>query len=278
MQIMNGKNLKKKQLLELKEQLLQLNEKLGLAVVQVGNDEASKVYVRQKKNTAEQLGYTFYHIQLDEKISDKELIDEIQKLNHNSLIDGILVQMPLPNHINASKVQDSVLANKDVDGLNAYNAGKLLKHEEGLLPCTPSGILSLLKEYQIPIAGKHVVIVGRSELVGKPLALLLLNENATVTICHSKTVDLKKYTAMADILISAVGKKDLIRGEMVKDGSVVIDVGITRVDGKLYGDVAFDEVSSRCSYITPVPGGVGPMTVSELGYNVYKAHMKRYHK
>ena len=186
--------------------------------------------------------------------------------------------MPLPNHINASKVQDSVLANKDVDGLNAYNAGKLLKHEEGLLPCTPSGILSLLKEYQIPIAGKHVVIVGRSELVGKPLALLLLNENATVTICHSKTVDLKKYTAMADILISAVGKKDLIRGEMVKDGSVVIDVGITRVDGKLYGDVAFDEVSSRCSYITPVPGGVGPMTVSELGYNVYKAHMKRYHK
>lgn len=278
MQIMNGKNLKKKQLLELKEQLLQLNEKLGLAVVQVGNDEASKVYVRQKKNTAEQLGYTFYHIQLDEKISEKELIDEIQKLNHNSLIDGILVQMPLPNHINASKVQDSVLANKDVDGLNAYNAGKLLKHEEGLLPCTPSGILSLLKEYQIPIAGKHVVIVGRSELVGKPLALLLLNENATVTICHSKTVDLKKYTAMADILISAVGKKDLIRGEMVKDGSVVIDVGITRVDGKLYGDVAFDEVSSRCSYITPVPGGVGPMTVSELGYNVYKAHMKRYHK
>lgn len=278
MQIMNGKNLKKKQLLELKEQLLQLNEKLGLSVVQVGNDEASKVYVRQKKNTAEQLGYTFYHIQLDEKISEKELIDEIQKLNHNSLIDGILVQMPLPNHINASKVQDSVLANKDVDGLNAYNAGKLLKHEEGLLPCTPSGILSLLKEYQIPIAGKHVVIVGRSELVGKPLALLLLNENATVTICHSKTVDLKKYTAMADILISAVGKKDLIRGEMVKDGSVVIDVGITRVDGKLYGDVAFDEVSSRCSYITPVPGGVGPMTVSELGYNVYKAHMKRYHK
>ena len=275
---MNGKNLKKKQLLELKEQLLQLNEKLGLSVVQVGNDEASKVYVRQKKNTAEQLGYTFYHIQLDEKISEKELIDEIQKLNHNSLIDGILVQMPLPNHINASKVQDSVLANKDVDGLNAYNAGKLLKHEEGLLPCTPSGILSLLKEYQIPIAGKHVVIVGRSELVGKPLALLLLNENATVTICHSKTVDLKKYTAMADILISAVGKKDLIRGEMVKDGSVVIDVGITRVDGKLYGDVAFDEVSSRCSYITPVPGGVGPMTVSELGYNVYKAHMKRYHK
>ena len=278
MQIMNGKNLKNKQLLELKEQLLQLNEKLGLAVVQVGNDEASKVYVRQKKNMAEQLGYTFYHIQLDEKISEKELIDEIQKLNHNSLIDGILVQMPLPNHINASKVQDSVLANKDVDGLNAYNAGKLLKHEEGLLPCTPSGILSLLKEYQIPIAGKHVVIVGRSELVGKPLALLLLNENATVTICHSKTVDLKKYTAMADILISAVGKKDLIRGEMVKDGSVVIDVGITRVDGKLYGDVAFDEVSSRCSYITPVPGGVGPMTVSELGYNVYKAHMKRYHK
>ena len=278
MQIMNGKNLKKKQLLELKEQLLQLNEKLGLAVVQVGNDEASKVYVRQKKNMAEQLVYTFYHIQLDEKISEKELIDEIQKLNHNSLIDGILVQMPLPNHINASKVQDSVLANKDVDGLNAYNAGKLLKHEEGLLPCTPSGILSLLKEYQIPIAGKHVVIVGRSELVGKPLALLLLNENATVTICHSKTVDLKKYTAMADILISAVGKKDLIRGEMVKDGSVVIDVGITRVDGKLYGDVAFDEVSSRCSYITPVPGGVGPMTVSELGYNVYKAHMKRYHK
>ena len=278
MEILNGKELKKKKLLELKEQVLKLSQPLGFAVVQVGHNEASNVYIRQKEKMAEQLGYEFYHISLEEDILEDELIQTIQELNEDEKVHGIIVQMPLPSHIDAKKVQDAVNPEKDVDGLNALNSGKLLKQEEGLLPCTPSGIITLLHAYQIPLCGRHAVVVGRSELVGKPLALLLLNEDATVTICHSKTEHLEQYTKMADILISAVGKKDFIRADMVKEGAVVIDVGMNRVDGKLYGDVKYDEVAPYCSYITPVPGGVGPMTVLELGENVYRAHQKQLKK
>lgn len=278
MEILNGRELKKKQLEQLKEKLLKLQQPLGFAVIQVGHNEASNVYIRQKQKMAENLGYHFYHISLEDDILQEELIHVIQELNEDVSIDGILVQMPLPKHIDAKIVQDAIDPEKDIDGLNALNGGKLLKGEDCLLPCTPSGIMTLLHEYQIPICGRHAVIVGRSELVGKPLALLLLNENATVTICHSHTQNLEQYTKTADILVCAVGKKDLIRGDMVKEGVVVIDVGMNRVDGKLYGDVTYDEVAPHCSYITPVPGGVGQMTVSELGENVYRAHQKRIKK
>ena len=278
MEILNGRELKKKQLEQLKEKLLKLQQSLGFAVIQVGHNEASNVYIRQKQKMAENLGYHFYHISLEDDILQEELIHVIQELNEDVSIDGILVQMPLPKHIDAKIVQDAIDPEKDIDGLNALNGGKLLKGEDCLLPCTPSGIMILLHEYQIPICGRHAVIVGRSELVGKPLALLLLNENATVTICHSHTQNLEQYTKTADILVCAVGKKDLIRGDMVKEGAVVIDVGMNRVDGKLYGDVTYDEVAPHCSYITPVPGGVGQMTVSELGENVYRAHQKRIKK
>ena len=283
--LLNGKALSEKIYSNIKEEVDKLNRKPHLVVISVGNDSASQVYIRNKKKACEKVGMTFEHIQIDNSKFEgmKEtmmqvLAMQIQELNEDEKVHGILVQMPLPSHIDAKKVQDAVNPEKDVDGLNALNSGKLLKQEEGLLPCTPSGIITLLHAYQIPLCGRHAVVVGRSELVGKPLALLLLNEDATVTICHSKTEHLEQYTKMADILISAVGKKDFIRADMVKEGAVVIDVGMNRVDGKLYGDVKYDEVAPYCSYITPVPGGVGPMTVLELGENVYRAHQKQLKK
>jgi methylenetetrahydrofolate dehydrogenase (NADP+)/methenyltetrahydrofolate cyclohydrolase len=269
---MDGKKLKEKTLNKLKEEIKDLDTTLGLAVIQVGNDEASNVYVNQKRKMAIELGYKFVYKIFSSNISQANLIKEIDILNKDDSIHGILVQMPVPEHIDPKAVQNSIDPAKDVDGLTYLNSGRLISKEDGLKPCTPKGIIALLEEYNIPIEGKNAVVVGRSMLVGKPIANLLLNKNATVTICHSKSKDVKKYTKSADIVVVAVGKPHFLTADMVKKGAVIIDVGISRVDGKLYGDVDFEEVSKKASYITPVPGGVGPMTVAELACNVYEAY------
>lgn len=278
MKLLNGKELRNKMLEKLKDRISAYNEKLGLAVIQVGNDEASNVYVGQKEKLANELGLKFIHIKLSSDVSQEKLENEIIKLNNDNDIDGILVQMPLPKHLDASKAQNLIDPNKDVDGLTYVNAGKLIQKVNGLVPCTPKGIIDMLDAYSIGIEGKRVVVIGRSVLVGKPIANLLTNRNATVTIAHSKTKDLAKLCKKADIIIAAVGIKHFVTADMVKKGVVVIDVGINRENGKLYGDVDFDNVSLKSSYITPVPGGVGPMTVYELCSNVCDAHDLRNRK
>lgn len=276
MELLDGKVVKAKLLEDLKEKINKLDTKLGLTVIQVGEDPASSVYVRQKNKMAENLGFNFNHIKLDENIKEEDLLNIIEKLNKDDNVDGILVQMPIPNHLNAKKVQNAILPCKDVDGLTDINMGRLSHNIDSLVPCTPMGIIELLKYYNIDISGKNVVIIGRSDLVGKPLASLMTNNDATVTLCHSKTKNLSFYTKNADILVAAIGRANFIKKEDVKDGAIIVDVGINRMeDGKLCGDVLFEEVKDKASYISPVPGGVGQMTVAELGYNTYKAHIIR---
>ena len=276
MELLDGKVVKAKLLEDLKDKINKLDTKLGLTVIQVGEDPASSVYVRQKNKMAENLGFNFNHIKLDENIKEEDLLNIIEKLNKDDNVDGILVQMPIPNHLNAKKVQNAILPCKDVDGLTDINMGRLNHNIDSLVPCTPMGIIDLLKYYNIDISGKNVVIIGRSDLVGKPLASLMTNNDATVTLCHSKTKNLSFYTKNADILVVAIGRANFIKKEDVKDGAIIVDVGINRMeDGKLCGDVLFEEVKDKASYISPVPGGVGQMTVAELGYNTYKAHIIR---
>lgn len=275
MELLDGKNLRKLKLEELKKKLEEIDKQLGLAVIQVGEDEASKVYVSQKEKLATELGYKFIHTKLSANTTNEEVISVINELNNDDTIDGILVQMPLPKHLDEILIQNSVDPNKDVDGLTFINAGKLVHSEEGLVPCTPKGIIDMLDHYEIGLEGVNAVVIGRSVLVGKPIATLLTNRNATVALCHSKTKNLGDITRQADIIICAVGKKHFLTEDMVKDGAVVVDVGINRVDGKLYGDVDFENVKIKCKYITPVPGGVGPMTVYELCSNVLDAHKLR---
>ena len=272
---MNGKILRDKKLIELKERIRELDSQLGLAVIQVGNDEASKVYVRQKEKIALELGYKFVHKVFKEDVEQDKLIRYIKKLNKDESIDGILVQMPLPKHLDSSVIQNTIDSYKDVDGLTFINAGRLVQGMPSLVPCTPKGIIDLLDEYKIKLEGSQVVVIGRSVLVGKPMANLLTNRNASVTICHSKTKDISLYTKNADIVIVAVGKAGYLKEDMVSPDTVVIDVGINRVNGKLYGDVDYENVSKVASHITPVPGGVGPMTVYELMHNVLVAHNLR---
>lgn len=272
--ILEGKTLKENILNDLTNEISNLDIKPTLVVIQVGEDPASKVYVSQKEKMANRVGFNFIHEKLDETITEEELIDIINKYNKDNNVDGILVQMPLPKHINESNIQNAIDYNKDVDGLTDINAGRLLHNKDTLVACTSLGIIELLKYYNIDITSKNVVIVGRSNLVSKPLYSLFINESATVTMCHSKTVDLVKYTKQADILVVAVGKKHLITKDMVKENATVIDVGINRVDNKLYGDVDFDNIKDIAN-VTPVPGGVGQMTVAMLGKNVQKAYCLR---
>jgi len=273
--ILDGKKLRDKKIAFLEEKLLELKEQLGLVVIQVGEDEASNVYVKQKEKLAKKLGYYFIHKKFPKETTTEELINYIDYLNSLDNIDGIIVQMPLPDHIDSSMVQNAINSYKDVDGLTYINHGKLLHGEESLYPCTPKGIIDILDEYEIPIEGANAVIIGRSILVGKPLSLMLTNRNATVTLLHSKSKNIEYYTKNADILIAAVGKKHFIKEDMVKNKSTIIDVGINRDNGKLYGDVDYENVYPKVNYITPVPGGVGPMTVYELMNNVYIAHNMR---
>lgn len=272
MKLIDGKKIKKEILDELKDEVSKLKEKPNFVVIQVGNNEASNVYIKQKAKMAEYIGYGYTHMKLAENISEDDLLKEIDKLNKDKNIHGILVQMPLPNHIDTNKIQNAVIPEKDVDGLSDMNAGILFHGKDTLYSCTPYGVMELLKRYKINVEGKHAVVVGRSNLVGKPMSIMLTNAGATVTLCHSKTKNLEKYTKKADILIVTVGKPKIITADMVRRGTVVIDVGINRLDSGLCGDVDFENVSKKCSYITPVPGGVGPMTVAMLGSNVLKAY------
>lgn len=270
--ILDGKSIKSKILDELKEEVSKMEEKPSFVVIQVGDNPASNVYIKQKGKMAEYIGYGYQHIRLDENITEEELLSRIDELNKDKNIHGILVQMPLPSHIDTNKIQNAVLPEKDVDGLSDMNAGMLFHGKDALFSCTPYGVMELFKRYDISVTSKHVVVVGRSNLVGKPMATMLTNEGATVTLCHSKTVDLAKYTKDADILIVTVGKPKLITEDMVSDGAIVIDVGINRLETGLCGDVDYENVSKKAKYITPVPGGVGPMTVAMLAMNVLKAY------
>ena len=272
MTILDGKRIKEEKLVKLKKEISILERAPGIAVIQVGNNEASNVYIRNKKNTAEELGCKFHHIKFDEDVKEEEILTKIDELNNDRQIDGILIQMPIPNHLNTSFIQNRVSSVKDIDGLTDINAGLLMHNKMSHIPCTPKGIMEMFNYYNIDLKGKHVVIVGRSELVGRPLMSLMLNNNATVTVCHSYTSNLKNITTLADILIVAVGKKHIITEDMVKDGAIVVDVGINRIDSKLYGDVDYDNVKNKCSYITPVPGGVGQTTVLSLYQNLLKAY------
>ncbi len=244
----------------------------GLAVILVGNSPASKTYVSNKEKTCRELGMHSILVELPQSVSEGELLNKIDELNHDETIHGILVQLPLPKHINEIKVLETILPEKDVDGFHPVNIGRMMTGQDAFIPCTPYGIMEMIDDIEVDIAGKHVVVVGRSNIVGKPVGQLFLNKNATVTYCHSKTVDLKKYTLQADILVVAVGKVNVITKEHVKEGAIVIDVGMNRnSEGKLCGDVDFDEVKEVASFITPVPGGVGPMTITMLMFNTLKA-------
>ena len=266
--ILDGKNLRDKIFCDLKAKLDKMPKKPTLAVILVGDNPASQIYVRNKKRTAENLGINSLVINYPSDVSDNELLVKIDELNNDNSVTAILVQLPLPEHINKFKVLDSISPKKDVDGLTPYNSGKLFAGEEPYVyPCTPKGILLLLDEYNIELNGKHVVVIGRSNLVGKPVAQMLLKRNATVTMCHSHTKNLSEITKTADIVVSAVGK-NVIGEKMLKSDCVVIDVGIFRdVEGKVRGDVDFESVSKIAAYISPVPGGVGPMTIASLMLN-----------
>jgi methylenetetrahydrofolate dehydrogenase (NADP+)/methenyltetrahydrofolate cyclohydrolase len=244
----------------------------GLATVLVGDDQASHVYVRNKQRTCEDLGMHTVGHELPATTSQEDLLALVQRLNHDPAIHGILVQLPLPKPLRSEPILNALSPDKDIDGLHPFNMGKLMMGEPRFVPCTPAGVMAMLDYYKLPIEGKTAVVVGRSNLVGKPVALLLMHRHATVTICHSKTVDLPAVCRRADILVAAMGKARFVRAEMVKDGAVVIDVGINReADGKLVGDVDFEAVAAKAAWITPVPGGVGPMTIAMLMRNTMLA-------
>ena len=266
--ILDGKKLRDKIFEDLKVKVDKMAKKPTLAVILVGENPASQIYVRNKKKTAEKLGINSISIEYPSDITESELLQKIEELNNDENVTAILVQLPLPEHINKNKVIDRILPQKDVDGLTPYNLGKLFSGEEPYVyPCTPKGILLLLDEYNIELEGRHVVVVGRSNLVGKPVAQLFLKRNATVTMCHSHTKNLANITKTADIVVSAVGK-NVIGEKMLKSNCVVVDVGIFRDEnGKISGDVDFENVSKVAAYISPVPGGVGPMTIASLMLN-----------
>ena len=268
MHLLNGKELAQKLQQEMTQEVTELKEKglqPGLAVILVGEDPASQVYVRNKERAANNIGMYSVVYRLPETTSEADLIAKIEELNHDDKVHGILVQLPLPKHINEDLVLDTIDPAKDVDGFHPMNLGNLFAGKPTMIPCTPAGIMELIKLSGLDLAGKNAVIIGRSNIVGKPMAHLLLQANATVTICHSKTKDLPKVAKQADVLVVAIGRANFVTADFVKEGAVVIDVGINRDDNnKLTGDVKFDEVAPLTSYITPVPGGVGPMTITML--------------
>lgn len=276
--IIDGVEIAKKVREDIALQVADLKEKgitPGLAVILVGDNQASKTYVSMKEKACQQLGMHSVLIKLPDSTSQEELLAEIDKLNEDKKIHGILVQLPLPKHIDENAVIEAISPEKDVDGFHPVNVGKMMIGQDTYYPCTPYGVMVMLEHIGCNPAGKHAVVVGRSNIVGKPQGQLLLNKDATVTYCHSKTVDMAKYTKEADILVVAVGKRKVITGEHVKPGAVVIDVGMNRDDeGKLCGDVAYDEVKEIASYITPVPKGVGPMTITMLMHNTVKSARK----
>lgn len=271
-QILDGQMVSKEIRERVKEEVARLEIKPKLAVILVGDDDASQIYVRNKVKACNSVGIIAEDYLLPSDTREKELLDLIEKLNKDKSVNGILVQMPLPKHINENTVVNTILPIKDVDGLNLVNQGKLLNRNPALVPATPKGIITLLKRYFVEIEGKKVVVIGRSKLVGMPLALLFINANATVTVCHSYTENLKEITKQADILVSAVGKANFISGDMIKKDAVVVDVGINRQMGNIVGDVNFKEAMEVARLVTPVPKGVGPMTIASLLENVLEAY------
>lgn len=273
--ILNGKEYSQKFREELRAKVSALKEKHGvtpgLAVVIIGEDPASKIYVNNKIKGAEAVGIKSVHVCLSEDISQEQAENAVKELALREDIDGIIVQLPLPKKFDTQAILKHIPTEKDVDGLCAENLGKLLVGEDALVSCTPNGIIQLLKGYNVEFSGKHAVVIGRSNMVGKPISALLQKEDCTVTMCHSRTKNIENFTRQADIIVVAIGKANYLKGDMIKDGAVIVDVGINRVDGKLYGDVEFESCSQKASYITPVPGGVGPMTVTMLLYNSYLA-------
>lgn len=279
MEIIDGKELAGTIRTELKQEVENIKKKgfqPKLAVIMVGEDKASAVYVRNKSKACNEVGVEYEEFLLPTETTMDKLLGLIETLNQDTNIDGILLQSPIPKHLDIDEAFRAIDPGKDVDGFHPVNVGKLSLNQDCFVSCTPFGIIKMLETYHVPIEGKHAVIIGRSNIVGKPLIQCLLNKNATVTICHSKTQNLEEVTKQADILIAAIGKPEFVTANMVKEGATVIDVGINRTeDGKLVGDVNFEEVSKQASYITPVPGGVGPMTVAMLMTNVVKAAKNR---
>jgi methylenetetrahydrofolate dehydrogenase (NADP+)/methenyltetrahydrofolate cyclohydrolase len=280
--LMDGKALSKEKREKMKQDVEELKAAgvtPGLAVLLVGNNPASRSYVKGKQKACAEVGVNSVIKELPESISEESLLSEIERLNHDNSIHGILVQLPLPNQINELAIIEKISPEKDVDGFHPINIGRMVTGKDAFLPCTPAGIIELVKAKNIDICGKHVVIIGRSNIVGKPVGQLFLRENATVTICHSKTSNMKQYTKQADILVAAIGKPGFVTADYIREGAVVIDVGINRLpSGKLVGDVLFDEVKELASFITPVPGGVGPMTITMLLHNTIQSARKKLEK
>ncbi len=279
--ILDGKKLSEKIKKELKEEVENFKSQglrePALAVVLVGNDPASEVYVRNKIKSCQTVGIRSVDVRLPEETTQKKLNSIVKELNEDEGIDGIIVQLPLPKHLSCREVIEFISPEKDVDGFHPENAGKCLLglYEKGLMPCTPAGVMKIFEEYGIELQGKNAVMVGHSNIVGKPLATMMINANATVSVCHVYTKDLASFTKEADILCVATGVPHLIKADMVKEGAVVIDIGISRINGKIVGDVDFENVKEKASAITPVPGGVGPMTIAMLLYNTVKAYKMR---
>ncbi|MBP1565775.1 MAG: bifunctional methylenetetrahydrofolate dehydrogenase/methenyltetrahydrofolate cyclohydrolase FolD [Oscillospiraceae bacterium] len=277
--IIDGKAVSLKVKGEVREKALELKEKgieVGLAVVIVGDNPASRVYVNSKKRACEEVGFNSYEYALPEETTQQELLDLVDVLNKDEKVNGILVQLPLPKHIDENAIINAITPDKDVDAFHPFNVGKIMIGEYAFLPCTPAGIMELIDSTGVEISGKSCVVIGRSNIVGKPMSMLLLHRSGTVTVCHSKTTNLKEVCSNADILVAAVGRPNFVTADMVKEGAVVIDVGINRLpDGKLCGDVDFATVSEKAGYITPVPGGVGPMTIAMLMKNTLTAAMQK---
>lgn len=277
--IIDGKQIAKKIRSSIAEQVTKLDRKPGLAVVLVGDDPASKVYVRNKDNACKEVGFYSEKINKPADITQAELLFEVERLNKDDKIDGILVQLPLPSHLDANQVIEAINPNKDVDGFHSENVGKLMQNKAYLRPCTPKGVMTMLATIGVDLVGKNCVVVGASNIVGRPMAMELLNARATVTICNSKTQDLSSKLKQADIIVAAVGRPKMIKGDWIKTGAIVIDVGITRLEnGSLSGDVDFDAVQDKAAWITPVPGGVGPMTIATLLENTLTAYTAREEK
>lgn len=272
MNIMDGKMISSKLKEEYKVKIQNLKRKPNLAMIRIGDDAAAALYLKMKGQTCQELGIPYTEYNLKASITQEELISEVKRLNDDDEVTAILIESPIPNHLNILEAFDTISPKKDVDGLNSINLGELAAGHPKMVPATPLGIMRLLEEYKVDIEGKRCVVVGRSNLVGRPMALLLLNANGTVTVCHSRTKDLAEITKQADILVVAIGKPKYITADMIKEGATVVDVGINRIPGekKIVGDVDFEKAKTKCQYITPVPGGVGPMTIISLIENLIK--------
>lgn len=270
--LINGKEVAEKLKIEIKEKIMKLNKRISLSVIRIGDDESSKIYINLKNKMCAELGIDFNEYWLDKDVTQEDLIELIKKLNNDESVNAILLQSPIPFHLNIIEAFNTIDPKKDVDGFNPINVGNLVLGQDGFVPGTPLGVMRLLNEYNIDVEGKHCVVIGRSNIVGRPMAQLLTNANGTVTICHSKTKNLAEITKTADIIVVAIGKPHFITKDMIKEGVVIVDVGINRIPGtkKIVGDVDFDDVKDKCSYITPVPGGVGPMTIITLMSNILK--------